>query len=76
MPVTEVATIPLRANVLERGSQAARIWQDMITTISQQDGCQYIHAGLEHESPDTAQLFIGTLKKLDMIGIRKECIVC
>jgi hypothetical protein len=40
MPVTEAATLPLVAgsNVLERGSQAARIWQDMIATISQQEG--------------------------------------
>jgi hypothetical protein len=64
MPVTEVATIPLVAgpDVLERGSQAARIWQDMITTISQQEGCQYIYPGLQHESPNTAQLFIGKLR--------------
>ncbi|KAG9524302.1 hypothetical protein KCV07_g2011, partial [Aureobasidium melanogenum] len=61
MPVIEVATIPLLAgsNVREQGSEAARIWQDMLTTISQQDGCQDIYYGLEHESPNTAQLFIG-----------------
>jgi hypothetical protein len=61
MPVTEAATLPLVAgsNVLERGSQAARIWQDMIATISQQQGFQYIYSGLQHESPNTAQMFIG-----------------
>lgn len=61
MPVIEVATIPLLAgsNVREQGSEAARIWQDMLTTISQQDGCQDIYYGLEHENPNTAQLFIG-----------------
>ncbi|KAG9636417.1 hypothetical protein KCU98_g17137, partial [Aureobasidium melanogenum] len=60
MPVTEVATIPLSAgsNVREQGSEAARIWKDMLTTISKQDGCQNIYSGLQHESPTTAQLFI------------------
>lgn len=61
MPVTEVATIPLSAgsNVRKQGSEASRIWQDMLAIISQQDGCQNIYPGLQHESPNTAQLFIG-----------------
>lgn len=64
MAVTEIATIPLSAdaNVREQGTEAAKIWQDMLTTISQQDGCQDVFSGLQHESPSTAQLFIGRLE--------------
>ncbi|KAI4722840.1 hypothetical protein E4T48_00963 [Aureobasidium sp. EXF-10727] len=60
MPVTEVATIPLvgGSHVFEQGSEAARIWQDMLTIISNQDGCQNVYSGLQHESLNTAQLFI------------------
>jgi hypothetical protein len=74
MPVTEVATLPLVAgsDVLERGSQAARIWQDMIATISAQEGFQYIYSGLQHESPNTAQMFIGKSNVVNMIGIRER----
>jgi hypothetical protein len=72
MPVTEAATLPLVAgsNVLERGSQAAGIWQDMIATISQQEGFQYIYSGLQHESPNAAQMFIGESNVV--IGIRER----
>lgn len=61
MPVTEIATIPLSAglNVLEQDSEAANIWQDMLTIIAQQDGCRDIYSGLQHETPNMAQLFIG-----------------
>lgn len=64
MAVTEIATIPLStgSNVREQGSRAANIWQDMLTTMSQQDGCQEIYSGLQHESPNTAQLFIGRFR--------------
>ncbi|KAK6001742.1 hypothetical protein QM012_002232 [Aureobasidium pullulans] len=60
MAVTEIATIPLSAgsNVREPGSEATRIWQHMLATISQQDGCQKVYSGLQHEGPNTAQLFI------------------
>ncbi|KAG9944403.1 hypothetical protein KCU85_g7948, partial [Aureobasidium melanogenum] len=60
MPVTEIATIPLSAgsNVRKRGSEANRIWQDMLAIISGQDGCQNIYSGLQYESPNMAQLFI------------------
>lgn len=62
MAVTEIATILLStgSDVREQGSEAAGIWQDMLTTISQQDGYQKIYSGLQHEGPNTAQLFIGT----------------
>ncbi|KAI5202802.1 hypothetical protein E4T39_04483 [Aureobasidium subglaciale] len=60
MPVIEVADIPLVAgsNVFDRGSEAARIWQNMIDIISQQEGTESIYFGLQHENPNVAQLFI------------------
>lgn len=74
MPVTEIATIPLSAgsNVRKRGSEANRIWQDMLAIISGQDGCQNIYSGLQYESPNMAQLFIGRFEATRPV-IEEDC---
>lgn len=60
MPVTEIATLPLKAesDILDTDSDAARIWRSMCETILRQNGCQGLYFGMEIECPDVAQLFV------------------
>lgn len=62
MPVTELATFPLIAgiDVSNPSTQAGKTWEDIYRTVIRQDGFQHLVWGTELESPDVAQLFVGT----------------
>jgi hypothetical protein len=65
-PVTEICYLTLKpgADVHAPGSAAAQAWNDIVTTLSQQDGYQSSHWGTQIENPNVLIMMIGILPHL------------
>ena len=60
-PVIEVATAPLASgvNIEDKSSDAGKVWQDTINTVSSQPGFSKAFYGLEVENANVLQFVIG-----------------
>lgn len=65
-PVTEICYLSLKpdADVNEPGSTAAQTWNDLVTTVSLQEGHQSSHWGTQIENPNVLMMMIGILPHL------------
>ncbi|KAI9810843.1 MAG: hypothetical protein M1827_006050 [Pycnora praestabilis] len=59
-PATEILTLPLisRSELSDPSTDAGKVWQSTLSTVSQQDGYQRAYWGREIENPDVVQLLI------------------
>jgi hypothetical protein len=64
-PVTEICYLTLKpgADVNEPGSTAAQTWNDIVTTVLQQEGYQSSHWGTQIENPNILIMMIGILHR-------------
>ena len=62
-PVTEICYLTLKpgADVNAPGSTAAQTWNDLVTTVSLQEGYQSSHWGTQIENPNVLMMMIGSL---------------
>ena len=60
MVATEIALVPVKAgtNLADTNTSAGRTWQDIVRTVSSQDGFQEAWYGHGVETPTDVQLFI------------------
>jgi hypothetical protein len=65
-PVTEICYLTLKpgADVNSPGSIAAQRWNDIVTTVSLQEGYQSSHWGTQIENPNVLMMMIGILPRL------------
>ena len=60
-PVTEIATMPLKAgaHVEDTNSASHAVWQSILDTVSSQDGFQRLYWGRRVEAPNEITVLIG-----------------
>jgi hypothetical protein len=65
-PVTEICYLTLKpgADIYAPGSTAAQTWNDLVTTVSLQEGYQSSHWGTQIENPNILMMMIGILPRL------------
>lgn len=61
MPTTEICIVPMvpNANVGDPQAEGAKTFKAFTDTLGQQPGMQGIKFGMQHETADTLQVFIG-----------------